>query len=368
MNLIKDFKAVLLLGLMASMMGIAQGKSQMNLPSRQVIHTESVYQLKPNHDLDTILFPITAPLTEHYLKVSELHEIWIAEYGNPKGIPMLVVHGGPGAGVSPNESRYADPKKYRMIVFDQRGAGNSRPFGEMKENSTQDSINDIEKIRKYLKIDKWVLFGGSWGSTLSLAYGQAHPESCLGFILRGVFLASEQATQNLWVGMKDMYPDAWDDMVSFLPPNERSNIELGYYHLLMNSDKKISVPAAHAFMKYDLICSTLLNNPLLESKLNNDDFILGIARTFTHYSVNQFFLKPNQLLTDVGKINHLPAIIVQGRYDVICRPEMAYDLHKLWPKSKLVFVNDAGHSALEPGIAKELVSATNEFFTKLGAL
>lgn len=340
------------------------GRAQMNA-SNNIINAPSVYDLKPNHSLEAILFPETAPIIEQYLQVSDLHKIWFAEYGNPKGIPMIVVHGGPGAGISSNEPRFADPNKYRIIVFDQRGAGRSKPSTEMKDNSTQHSIEDMEKIREHLKIDKWVLFGGSWGSTLSLAYGQAHPERCLGFVLRGVFLASDQAAQNLWVGMRDLYPEAWDEMISFLPNQNRQNIMLGFYDLLMNADKKISVPAAKAFMKFDIVCATLLESAELQKELQDDDLILNIARAFAYYSVNHFFLKPEELITQTPKINHLPAIIVQGRYDAICRPEMAYELHKNWPKSKLIFVNDAGHSAREPGIAKQLIAATDELSTIL---
>lgn len=359
---LKWITAITLIGF--SFNHIALGKAQMNT-TNNIVNAPSVYELKPLHHLDAILFPQTPPITEQFLQVSDLHQIWFAEYGNPKGIPMIVVHGGPGAGISPNEPRYADPNKYRIIVFDQRGAGHSKPSAEMQENSTQHSIEDMEKIREHLKIDKWVLFGGSWGSTLSLAYGQAHPDRCLGFVLRGVFLASDQAAQNLWVGMRDLYPEAWDEMIRFLPQQNRKNIMLSFYDLLMNSDKNISVPAAKAFMKFDIICATLLEDDSLLTELNEDDFILNIARAFAYYSVNHFFLKPGELITNTQQINHLPAIIVQGRYDVICRPEMAYELHKNWPKSKLIFVNDAGHSAREPGIAKQLVAATNELSTML---
>ncbi len=346
---------------------IAFGKMETKMSTQNILNAPSVYELKANYDLEATLFPPVAPLSEQYLKVSDLHQIWVVEYGNPQGIPMIVVHGGPGAGISSNEPRYADPKKYRIIAFDQRGAGRSLPHGEMKENSTQYSIEDMEKIRKHFNIDKWVLFGGSWGSTLSVAYGEAHPDKCLGFILRGVFLATDLAIQNLWTGMKDTYPEAWDEMVNFLPLQEQKNVMLSFNNLLMNPDKKINVPAARAFMKYDFICATLQDNPRLNAELDSDELVLGIARAFAYYSVNHFFLKPNQLINQTSKINHLPATIVQGRYDVICRPEMAYELHKKWPKSKLVFVNDAGHSALEPGTAKELVSATNEFATILEA-
>lgn len=335
------------------------GKVPMNTPNN-IVNAPSVYDLKPDHSLGAILFPEASPHYEQYLQVSDLHQIWFAEYGNPNGIPMIVVHGGPGAGISSNEPRFADPNKYRIIVFDQRGAGRSKPAAEMKDNSTQHSIEDMEKIRKHLNIDKWVLFGGSWGSTLSLAYGQAHPDRCLGFVLRGVFLGSDEAAQNLWVGMRDLYPEAWDEMITFLPTQSRKNILLGFYDLLMNTDKKVSVPAAKAFMKFDIICATLLESPELQQELLDDDLILNIARAFAYYSVHHFFLKQDELIAKTPTINHLPAIIVQGRYDAICRPEMAYELHKNWPKSKLIFVNDAGHSAREPGIAKQLVAATNE--------
>ncbi|MDF3034107.1 MAG: proline iminopeptidase [Alphaproteobacteria bacterium] len=318
-------------------------------PNYQLIHT-----------LDHILFPKIKPYKEGHLKVSKVHQIWYGEYGNPQGLPVVVVHGGPGAGCSPQDMRFFDPTFYRIILFDQRASGRSAPLGEMEGNTPQDSIQDMEKLREHLCIEKWLLFGGSWGTALSIAYGEAHSVRCLGFILRGIFLGRQADYEQVWYGMRDIYPEVWQEFVEFLPPHERANLIAAYYRRFMDSDPAINMSAARAFLKYDMLCATLINQGSVANILQNDAFVLAVSRTFTHYSMNKFFLEPNQLLDNLKEIAHLPAIIVHGRYDVICRAKTAFELHNHWPKSKLVFVQDAGHASSEPGIAKELVAATEE--------
>ena len=208
---------------------------------------ESAYIAK--YTLEDVLYPIIKPLNEGYLKVSDLHEIYFAEYGNPKGIPVVNIHGGPGAGSSANDMRFFDPKHYRIILFDQRGAKRSKPLASIKENTTADLISDLEKLRKALKIDKWLVFGGSWGSALALAYGQTHPKQCLGFVLRGIFLGNEEEYLQVWYGMQDIFPEAWEEFNNFLPANERKDLVTSYYKRITHSDAKIHMPAARAFIK-----------------------------------------------------------------------------------------------------------------------
>jgi proline iminopeptidase len=279
---------------------------------------------------------------------------------------VLVVHGGPGAGAGANDMRYFDPKHYRIILFDQRGAKRSLPFAEIKENTTRDLIEDMEKLRLHLKVNKWLLFGGSWGSALSVAYGEAHPTSCLGFVLRGVFLGTEEEIRQLWYGMQDTFPEEWQAMVQFLPENERSDLMKSYYARVINPDPTIHMPAAKAFIKYDMTAAFLLQDTdRLNKILEDEKQSFGMSKLFMHYAMNKVFLAPNHILNNLYKIKHLPAIIVHGRYDVICRAKSAYLLHTNWPGSELYFIQDAGHSAFEPGITRALINATEKMKIKL---
>lgn len=248
-------------------------------------------------------FPSTKPFHEGYLRVSSLHELWYAEYGNPKGIPVIVLHGGPGAGCNDDDMKFFDPQFWHIILLDQRGARHSKPFGEMRENTTHNLISDLEALRKKLRIDKWLIFGGSWGSTLAIAYGEAHPEHVLGFILRGIFLARKSENWHLWYGMHNTFPDVWQDFNDFLPKEQQHDLIQSYYQLVMNPDPNIAMPAAKAFLRYDLTCSFLkISTAQLEKFLTNDSFTLGVSRTFIHYSVNHFFLRENQLLDNIKKL------------------------------------------------------------------
>lgn len=318
---------------------------------------------KTHETVDTYLYPPIKPYHEDHLQVSDIHRLWFAEFGNPKGKPVIVIHGGPGIGCGKNDMRYFDPNFYRIILFDQRGALRSTPLGEMEDNTTKASIEDIEKLRHHLNVDKWLVFGGSWGSTLSLAYGESHPEHCLGFVLRGIFLGTHEEFKHLWHGMGDHYPQAWHELVNFLPKEDRSDLIGAYYERLMNKDPSIHLPAAKAFMKYDLTCAFLMPRAI-DELLKDDKMVLGCARTFTHYGMNHFFMKDGQLLENIEKISHLPAIIVHGQFDTICLIKQAYNLHLQWPNSQMVVVPDAGHSATELGNTKALVTATNQMMER----
>lgn len=274
----------------------------------------------------------------------------------------MVVHGGPGAGCNITHARFCDPNYYRIICLDQRGAGRSNPAAEVRENTTLDLIADMEKLRNYLNIEKWILWGFSWGSTLSLAYSQAHADAVLALILRGIFLAREEECLQLLNGMKDHFPEAWHEFVEFLPLHERHYLLKGYYTRLMDPNPEVHMPAAKAFMKYDIVCSTLLKcDALVEQFLANETQVLCVARLFIHYSYHHCFFVSNQLLDNAYKIKHLPVTIIHGRYDVITRPHAAYELHKALPSSKLIFIQDAGHAGIEPGISDAVVKAFNEF-------
>jgi proline iminopeptidase len=311
-------------------------------------------------------FPTSAPLKEGMLKVSTLHSIYYAIYGNPKGIPVVVLHGGPGVGCSDSMSRFFDLNRWKVVMFDQRGAMRSTPFGCMEENTTQLLIEDIELLRKHLGIEAWLIFGGSWGSTLGILYGETYPERCLGFILRGIFLARKHDDLHLVYGMGKIFPEAYEAFIEFIPKEERGDLKKAYSRRIMNPDPKIHMPAAHAFMKFDLVCSTHVPNPeFINKQLSNNKAVMSMTKTFFHYANHDFFLKQNQVLSDLMKVSHLPAIIVHGRWDVITLPEMAYSLHRSWENSMLWMVPLGGHSTTESAIARALATATDRFADKL---
>jgi proline iminopeptidase len=309
-------------------------------------------------EIPSVLFPPIQPNRHGMLKVDELHTIYWEEVGNPQGVPVLFLHGGPGAGLSPQHRRFFDPAYYRVILFDQRGAGKSTPLGEWRDNTTQLLVEDIETLREKFEIDQWLVFGGSWGSTLALAYGEAHPERCLGFVLRGIFLCT--ATEIDWFlhGVQWFYPELYDEFVAPIPPAERGELLQAYTRRMLSDDPKLFWPAARAWSRFEGRRVFLLPQ---EEELASDTLDLGVGRLESHYMANLGFLEPDQLLGNVSRIAHLPAVIVQGRYDVICPPVSAYRLHQAWPGSRLRMVPDAGHGALEAGIAAALVAATEQF-------
>jgi proline iminopeptidase len=308
------------------------------------------------------LYPLTPCLTEGHLKVSDLHTLYYATYGNKEGVPVVVLHGGPGAGCQESIVKVFDPERYYVILFDQRGAMRSTPFGSIEENTTQHLIGDIEKIRKHLKIDKWIVFGGSWGSALATLYGQSFPERCLGFVLRGINLLRQEDYLHLMYGMGKIFPDAYEPVIQLIPVGERSDLLRAYHKRVIDPDLKVALPAARAFMRYDLICGTHLpDHAKVEKYLLNEKFVLGVSRMFLHYSVNNFFIKENQILSGMNKIGHLPATIVHGRWDAVCLPVMAYLLHKSWKNSQLWLVTQGGHSSNDPAITPCLATAMDTF-------
>lgn len=308
-------------------------------------------------------YPEIKPYNTLRLKVSGLHELYVEEAGNPKGKPVVFLHGGPGGGISPDHRRYFDPKTYRIILFDQRGCGQSTPFAELQENTTWDLVADIEKIREVMKIDKWLVFGGSWGSTLALSYAVTHPERVTGLVLRGIFLCRPSELQWFYQdGASRMFPDHWETYKNHIPENERHDFISAYYKRLTSTDKKIQLDAARVWSQWEMSTSYLnVSKEAIES-MDGPEKALPFARIECHYFMNNAFFKTNNyLLESVSKISHLPAVIVQGRYDVVCPPTSAWELHKALPKSKLHFIPGAGHSASEPGVRSALIEATDSF-------
>jgi proline iminopeptidase len=306
------------------------------------------------------LFPARKPYRTGRLRVSSLHTIHFEECGNPRGKPVVFLHGGPGGGVSPMHPRYFDPRKWRIVLFDQRGCGKSTPHAELRENTTWDLVEDTEKLRRHLGIDRWVVFGGSWGSTLALAYAQTHPDRCKGIVLRGIFLL--RPSELLWFyqeGASHLFPDAWEKYLEPIPKRERGNLMKAYYKRLTSWSRKVRLDAARAWSIWEASTSRLIPDEKQIRKAGRARFAEAFARIECHYFVNRGFMKSNrQLLDNVDRIRHIPAVIVQGRYDVVCPMRSAWDLHRAWPEAKLITVPDAGHAISEPGIRTALVEET----------
>ena len=309
----------------------------------------------------TELFPSIDPYQTGLLQVDAIHTLYWEQSGNPRGVPVVFLHGGPGAGASPTHRRFFDPTYYRIIILDQRGAGRSTPLGEIRDNTTDHLIADLEQLRTELDINRWHVFGGSWGSTLALAYAQAHPDRCLGLILRGIFLMRRSEIDWFLYQMRTIYPEAWTNFANFLPRDERGDLLESYYRRLTGSDPATRMAAARVWSVYEGACSTLLPSPELLSASGEDTHALGLARIEAHYFRNNLFVPETRLLDQVDRIRHIPAVIVQGRYDIVCPIVTADELHRAWPEASYVVVPDAGHSAMEPGIRAALVAATEKF-------
>ena len=309
------------------------------------------------------LYPPIKPYQEGKLKVSALHTIHYEESGNPQGKPVVFLHGGPGGGITPMYRQYFDPKRWRIVIFAQRGCGQSTPYAELRENTTWDLVSDIEKLREHLQIDKWFVFGGSWGSTLALAYSQTHPNHCLGLILRGIFMLRPQELHWFYQsGASYIYPEAWQEYLKPIPPEEREDLLSAYYKRLTSEDKNIRLEAARAWSIWEASTSKLLPSTKTIQRFGEEDFAEAFARIECHYFVNGGFLDTeNQLLNNIDLIRHLPGIIVQGRYDVVCPMITAWELHQLWSEAEFIVVPDAGHSVSEPGIRHALIEATDKF-------
>ena len=309
------------------------------------------------------LYPPIEPFNSGLLKVSNIHQVYFEEVGNPKGKPVVFVHGGPGAGSSAFVRQYFDPQKWRVVLFDQRGSGRSKPHSELNENTTWLLVDDMETLRKHLHIDRWTVFGGSWGSTLALTYAVTHPACCLELILRGIFLLRRQEiTWFYQQGASVIFPDAWETYLAEIPDDERDDLVAAYYKRLIDPDPNIRRRAAKAWSIWEARTSKLFESADLVNKFGDDAFADAFARIECHYFMNRgFFTSDNFLLENVSKIRSIPGIIVQGRYDMVCPMKSAWDLHRAWPEAELRVVADAGHSVDEPGIQQALIEATDRF-------
>ncbi|MEZ5526050.1 MAG: prolyl aminopeptidase [Gammaproteobacteria bacterium] len=306
-------------------------------------------------------YPEIKPYATHRLRVSDLHDLYLEESGNPEGIPALFVHGGPGGGTDSSSRRFFDPERYRIIVFDQRGAGRSTPHAELEDNHTMALVSDMEAIREFLKIERWMLFGGSWGSTLSLVYAQTHPERVLGMVLRGIFLCRREDLQWFYQeGANRIFPDHWEEYYQHIPENERHDMIAAYYRRLTGQDEIARMAAAKIWSNWEGVCSTLRPNPHIVEHFVDPHIAIAMARIEAHYFMNRIFLDENQILRNADRLAGIPGIIVHGRYDVVCPLDNATALHQRWPDSELYIIRDAGHSAHEPGNTDALIRATME--------
>jgi proline iminopeptidase len=315
----------------------------------------------PGLGLRAELYPEIQPFNSGMLELDGRHRMYFEESGNPQGAPVVFLHGGPGAGAAPAHRRFFDPAHYRIVIFDQRGAGRSTPLGEIADNTTPLLVADIEKLRTTLGIDRWLVFGGSWGSTLALAYAEAHPERCSGLILRGIFLCRKSEIDWFLYGLRNLFPEAWRAFTAPIPEAERGDLLAAYHRRLTDPDPAVHMPAARAWSTYEGSCSTLLPSPETVAYFASDVVALGLARIEAHYFMNNIFLPENSLLDNVSRIRGIPGVIVQGRYDAVCPIVSADDLHRAWPEAEYHVVPDAGHSAWETGIRAALVRACEQF-------
>jgi proline iminopeptidase len=304
------------------------------------------------------LFPPLEPYRTGRLPLDRRHTMYWEESGNPRGRPVLFLHGGPGAGATAVHRRFFDPAVWRIVIFDQRGAGRSTPLGEIADNSPELLVGDIEQLRQELSITRWLVFGGSWGSTLALLYAQAHPSRVAGMIVRGIFLCRQSEIDWFLGGMRAVFPEAWRDFAGFLPEAERGDLLAGYYRRLIDLDPAVHMPAARAWSIYEGACSTLLPNPETVAAFGEDRLALGLARIEAYYFRFHLIPPERDLVRQIDRIRHLPATIVQGRYDMVCPIRGADELARAWPEAQYVIVRDAGHSAMEPGTREQLVLAT----------
>ncbi len=309
------------------------------------------------------LYPEIEPYNQFDLKVSDLHTIHVEESGNINGKPVIFLHGGPGGGIEPVYRQYFDPEKWRIIVFDQRGCGQSTPHAELQENTTWDLIADIEKIRQHLEIDKWVVFGGSWGSTLSLSYAITHPDRCKALVLRGIFMIRKKEINWFYQdGTSNIYPDAWEHYLRPIPEDERHDLVAAYYKRLTSNDDSVRIEAAKAWSIWEASTSKLIQSEESIHAFEDAKVAEAFARIECHYFTNRGFFDTDEwLLENVDKIRHIPTVIVQGRYDVVCPMISAWELHQAFPEADFEIVQDAGHSMTEKGIAAKLVEYTDKF-------
>jgi len=315
-------------------------------------------------DIATLYPPITA-FDNGFLKVDDLHTLYYEQSGNPRGVPVVFLHGGPGAGSSPKHRQFFDPKHYRIVIFDQRGAGQSTPLGELRDNTPAHLVADMETLREHLGIQRWHVFGGSWGSTLALSYAIAHSERVLSLTLRGIFMMRQSEMDHFLHGMGTTFPEAWQAFVEPLTVEERKDILGTYYRLLTHPDPTVHMAAARRWSAYEYACLRLIpekvETPAAPETPQEAAHAYAISRLECHYFVHNRFTPDDYLLQNIDKIRHIPGVIVQGRYDIVCPPITAHDLHRAWPEAKFVMVPDAGHAASEPGVTSALVKAMDGF-------
>ncbi|MEW8508694.1 MAG: prolyl aminopeptidase [Candidatus Thiodiazotropha sp.] len=312
------------------------------------------------------LYPPIEPYHTQLLSVDKGHRLYLEQVGKPDGIPVLFLHGGPGAGCEPYHRRFFDPERYRVVLFDQRGCGRSTPHASLEANTTWDLVEDIERIRQALNIEDWLLFGGSWGSTLAIAYAETHPQRVKGMILRGIFLCRDEEIQWFYQkGASRVFPDYWEDFLAPIPQQEREDLLHAYHRRLTGGNDIERMAAAKAWSVWEGRTASLHPNPSVVKFFSDAHTALSLARIECHYFVNHAFLRPNQLLLECHKLANIPAVIVQGRYDLICPMASAWELHRAWPGSELKVIADAGHSAAEPGIRSALIETTDKFAGEL---
>ena len=309
------------------------------------------------------LYDPIEPFHHGMLKVSDIHNIYFEQCGNPAGRAVVFLHGGPGGGLSPDYRRFFDPESYRVVLFDQRGSGKSTPHASLEENTTWDLVADIERLREQLGIDSWMVFGGSWGSTLALAYAETHPERVRQLVLRGIFLCRPKEIKWFYQeGANAIFPDVWEEYLKVIPEAERGDMLEAYHRRLTSEDETVRLNAARAWSIWEGSTSKLIPDQHLIDDFAETHKALSLARIECHYFMNNaFFDTENQLIENVDRIRHIPAVIVQGRYDVVCPIMSAWELHRAWPEAELQVIKDAGHSMTEPGITSALVEATDRF-------
>ena len=306
-------------------------------------------------------YPPIEPYDTGMLPLDALHVMYWEQSGRPDGIPVVFLHGGPGAGTAPTHRRFFDPARFRIVLLDQRGAGRSTPQAELVDNTTAHLVADLETLRAHLGIERWIIFGGSWGSTLGLAYAEAHPDSCRALVLRGVFLCRQHEIDWFLSGIGRFFPEAWRAFAGLVPAAERDDLLAAYYRRLTDPEPAVHMPAALAWAEYEGACSTLMPSPETVAAFRDRAMALGLARIEAHYFVNRLFMAEGALLAGVECLRHIPGVIVQGRYDMVCPIATADELARAWPAARYVIVPDAGHSAMEPGIRSALIDALDEF-------
>ncbi|EXJ14001.1 prolyl aminopeptidase [Imhoffiella purpurea] len=312
------------------------------------------------------LYPPVEPFAVHQIHVDNGHSLHVEECGRPDGIPAIFLHGGPGAGCEPAHRGFFDPSRYRLVLFDQRGCGRSQPHASLLANTTWDLIADIERIRQELGIERWLVFGGSWGSTLALAYAETYPEHVAALVVRGIFLCRDEEIRWFYQeGASWVFPDFWESYLAPIPESERDDMLMAYYNRLIDRDEQVRMEAAKAWSLWEGRTATLIANPNVQAHFSDPHVALSLARIECHYFVNHAFLAPDQLIRDAHHLSGIPGVIVQGRYDLICPMRSAWDLHRAWPDADFQVVPNAGHSAFEPGIRSALIAATDRFAREL---